>query len=57
VYGQDITILTGDVVKFALGLVSILYCLLLAGQHYLMYQEGTNKLEDLEGGPRGPPGG
>ncbi len=51
---QDITILTGDIVKFALGIVSILYCLILAGQHYFMYRTPAEKLGRIE---EGEPGG
>lgn len=36
--------------KSALGLVSILYCGVLAGQHYFMYRDNPNKLGRLEAG-------
>ena len=32
---QDWSILTGDFVKFGLGLLSMLYCIALAAQHYV----------------------
>ncbi|CAL8470528.1 g10070 [Coccomyxa elongata] len=56
---KDMSILTGDVVKSALGLVSIFYCAVLAGQHYFMYRDNPDKLGRLEegeaaGGEEGP---
>ncbi|KAK9903968.1 hypothetical protein WJX75_001565 [Coccomyxa subellipsoidea] len=50
---QDISIVTGDIVKLALGLVSIMYCLILAGQHYFMYQTPADKLGRIEEGESG----
>ena len=39
--------------KLALGLVSIMYCLILAGQHYFMYQTPADKLGRIEEGESG----
>ena len=36
---QDISIVTGDPVKFGLALVSIGYCVVLLTQHYVLYRE------------------
>ena len=36
---QDISIVTGDPVKFGLGLVSIIYCVVLLIQHYGLYRD------------------
>ena len=36
--------------KSALGLVSIFYCAVLAGQHYFMYRDNPDKLGRLEAG-------
>ena len=36
---QDISLVTGDPVKFGLALVSISYCVVLLVQHYLLYTE------------------
>lgn len=36
--------------KSALGLVSIIYCAVLAGQHYFMYRDDPDKLGRLEEG-------
>ena len=36
---QDISIVTGDPVKFGLGLVSIIYCVILLIQHYGLYRD------------------
>ncbi len=38
---NDPTVLTGDLAKFGLGLISILYCLALMFQHYVLYPERT----------------
>ena len=31
---QDWTVVTGDIAKFGLGLLSMTYCIILAAQHY-----------------------
>ena len=36
---QDMSIVTGDPVKFGLALVSIGYCVVLLVQHYVLYRE------------------
>lgn len=36
---QDMSIVTGDPVKFGLALVSIAYCVVLLVQHYVLYRE------------------
>ena len=36
---QDMSIVTGDPVKFGLALVSIAYCVVLLIQHYALYRE------------------
>ena len=53
---QDMSIVTGDPVKFGLALVSIGYCVVLLVQHYVLYRERKpSHYATKQGAPEEPP--